>query len=208
MSPVPLNLTGESDARTFLHPHNPHPHTPKNANDLYRGEQRRVSLYKRLNNGAALKMTYLFSTMELFWLLILFLAVWMVGNSIGPWRFDPMPFPLLLFLWNIPQLPLLPLLAIGQSLLGRKQELMAQESFETTQKSFHDIEEIMTHLSKQDAELLRQSHDIAAILSHIELLVGTPGEDGEEGTHLVRAHRRVSGGKKKGSKKITSPLEN
>lgn len=46
---------------------------------------------------------------------------------------------------------------VGQGVLSRKQEIQADEQFATTQKSFHDIEQIMQHLDAQDKELLRQS---------------------------------------------------
>lgn len=55
------------------------------------------------------------------------------------------------------QLVLLPILSVGQNVLGRHQELQADEMFKTSQRSFHDIEEIMAHLSAQDAELLKQT---------------------------------------------------
>ena len=36
---------------------------------------------------------------------------------------------------------------VGQGLLGRQQELQAEEQFKTTITSYHDIEQIMEHLS-------------------------------------------------------------
>jgi hypothetical protein len=53
---------------------------------------------------------------------------------------------------------------VGQNVLGRKSELQADEAFNTTMKTYHDIEEIMQHLSAQDAELLKQSHMIIHML--------------------------------------------
>lgn len=148
--------------RLFLHV--PHPHKPRNINLVLAEERARyATAYTRFNEHAAVWTTRLFSTMEIFWLINLFMAIWMIGNSIGIWHFDPVPFPLLLFIINIPQLPLLPLLAIGQAVLSRKAELMAQEQFETTQKSFADIEQIMSHLDAQDAQILK-------IVEHIETL--------------------------------------
>jgi len=144
-----------------LYIHIPHLHTPRNPNSVHAEERSRSHLYRRFNDGAAVWTTRIFSTMELFWLLNLFLLTWMIGNSVGIWHFDPMPFPLLLFLWNIPQLPLLPLLAIGQSILGRKQEIMAEEQFNTTMKTYHDIEQVMLHLDAQDEKIL-------AILARLE----------------------------------------
>ncbi len=46
----------------------------------------------------------------------------------------------------------------------RKSELQADEAFKTTMKTYHDIEEIMQHLSAQDAELLKQTHMIIHLL--------------------------------------------
>ena len=42
--------------------------------------------------------------------------------------------------------------------------MQADEAFNTTMKTYHDIEEIMQHLSAQDAELLKQSHMIIHML--------------------------------------------
>ncbi len=53
---------------------------------------------------------------------------------------------------------------VGQGLLGRKQELQSEEQFNTTMKTYHDIEQITAHLSAQDDELLRQSHMIIHLL--------------------------------------------
>ena len=146
---------------TKLFIHIPHTHKPRNVNEVHEQERaKNANAYTRFNEKSAVWMTVLFSTMELFWAVDLFMAVWIIGNSIGLWHFDPLPFPLLLMIINIPQLPLLPLLAIGQKVLSRKQELQADEMFSTTQHSFHDIEQIMQHLSAQDEELLRQDTEL------------------------------------------------
>ena len=42
-------------------------------------------------------------------------------------------------------------------MLGRKSELQADEQFNTTMSSYKDIEQVMQHLSAQDAELLRHT---------------------------------------------------
>ena len=46
---------------------------------------------------------------------------------------------------------------VGQNVLGRKAELLADEQFHTTMSTYHDIEQIMQHLSAQDAELLHHT---------------------------------------------------
>lgn len=43
-------------------------------------------------------------------------------------------------------------------------ELQSDEQFRTTISTYHDIEQIMEHLSAQDAELLKQSHMIIHLL--------------------------------------------
>jgi uncharacterized protein YaaN involved in tellurite resistance len=53
---------------------------------------------------------------------------------------------------------------VGQGLLGRKQELQADEQFRTTMSTYHDIEGIMKHLVAQDAELLRHAHMLIHLL--------------------------------------------
>ncbi len=64
---------------------------------------------------------------------------------------------LLLTLASVPQLPLMIVIMVGQGLLGRQQELQSEEQFNTTEKTYHDIEQVMQHLSQQDAELLKQT---------------------------------------------------
>jgi uncharacterized membrane protein len=138
-----------------LYEHLRHPHVPRNINEVHRQERAaQANAYTLFNERAAVWLTLLFSTMELFWLIDLFMAVWIIGNSAGFWHFDPLPYPLLLMVINIPQLPLLPLLAIGQKVLSRKQELQADEAYQTTMRSFSDIEQIMNHLDKQDQVIL------------------------------------------------------
>jgi hypothetical protein len=61
------------------------------------------------------------------------------------------------------QLVALSVLAVGQQVLSKQGELMAEEAFHTTINSYHDIEQIMQHLCAQDAELLRH----AKMLEHL-----------------------------------------
>lgn len=46
----------------------------------------------------------------------------------------------------------------------RKSELQADEAFVTTQKTYHDLCEVMEHLSAQDTDLLKQTHMIIHLL--------------------------------------------
>ncbi|HVB24906.1 MAG TPA: hypothetical protein VNG51_23420 [Ktedonobacteraceae bacterium] len=67
------------------------------------------------------------------------------------------------------QLVLLPIIMVGQNVLGRKAELQSEEQYNTTINTYHDIEQIMEHLTAQDTELLKQTH----ILIHMLKASGT-----------------------------------
>ena len=62
------------------------------------------------------------------------------------------------------QLTLLPIIMVGQNVLGRKSEIQADEAFKTTQNSYHDIEQVMAHLSNQDKELLKHTKFLLHLL--------------------------------------------
>src|SRR6266446_6301123 len=62
------------------------------------------------------------------------------------------------------QLVALSVLAVGQQVLSKHGELMADEQFNTTMSTYHDIEQIMQHLSEQDAELLHQTKMLIQLL--------------------------------------------
>jgi hypothetical protein len=62
------------------------------------------------------------------------------------------------------QLVALSVLAVGQQVLGKHSELLADEQFNTTMSTYHDIEQIMQHLSEQDAELLHQTKMLIQLL--------------------------------------------
>jgi hypothetical protein len=53
---------------------------------------------------------------------------------------------------------------VGQNVLGRKSELQADEQFNTTMSSYNDIEQVIRHLSAQDAELLRHTRMLIHLL--------------------------------------------
>ena len=154
-----------------------HPHEPANVNDVHAKEQaRHANAYTRFNEKSAVWLTRIFQAMELFWFMNIFLVIWMAGNSTGIWHFDPMPFPLLLFIWNIPQLPLLPLLAISQRVQERRQKLQVDEEFLTTQKIYHDLRELVAHLAAQDTELIKQtqlSEQQTALLNQVISLLSS-----------------------------------
>jgi len=65
-------------------------------------------------------------------------------------RFDVVPaFALWLFISNMIQLFILPLIMIGQNLQGRHAELRVENDFEINLKSEKEIETILSELKKQ-----------------------------------------------------------
>jgi uncharacterized membrane protein len=89
---------------------------------------------------------------------------WLGWNTLAPKevRFDPFPaFVLWLFISNMIQIFLMPLIMIGQNLQGRHAEIRAESDFEVNVKAEREIEAILLHLERQRELLLK-------ILNHIE----------------------------------------
>jgi len=89
---------------------------------------------------------------------------WLGWNTLGPKesRFDPFPaFVLWLFLSNVLQIFLMPLIMIGQNLQGRHAEARAESDFDVNVKAEKEIETILLHLEQQNDLILK-------ILRHLE----------------------------------------
>ena len=105
----------------------------------------------------AVKVTRSVGTIGFFFILFLWTFTWLFWNIYGPieMRFDPAPaFVFWLFVSNIIQLLLLPLIMVGQNLEGKFAERRAQADFEINQKSEHEIEVVIAHLENQNELLL------------------------------------------------------
>ena len=115
----------------------------------------------------AVWMTERVGTMGFCLLLLVWTVVWLGWNTVAPnaLRFDPYPaFVLWLFLSNMIQICLMPLIMLGQILQGRHAEARAQSDFEVNKKAEREIETILRHLEHQSDLILK-------ILHHLE---GTP----------------------------------
>jgi uncharacterized membrane protein len=105
----------------------------------------------------ALNVTTAVGTMYAVYLFAVWMGGWMIWQHYAAHKFDPYPFAFLLFLGNIIQLLLMPLIMVGQNIQGKHSELRADEEYHTTMSSYQDIEAILKHLDAQDQELLRQT---------------------------------------------------
>src|SRR6266487_6198759 len=144
---------------TSLFQHNPFPHKPRNVNVQHKAEQEASGVNTRIAVG-------LRKTVGTMWTAYSFAVLAIVGLlAILGWL---PPLVALLVVWasqTFIQLVMLPILSVGQNVLGRHAELMAEEQFNTTTNTYHGIEEIMQHLSAQDAELLRQTKMLIHLLN-------------------------------------------
>lgn len=103
-------------------------------------------------------------TMGFFLIIFAWSLLWLGWNALASkeLRFDPYPgFVLWLFISNMIQILLLPLIMIGQNLQGRHSEARAEADFEVNTKAEREIEVILQHLENQN-DL------IAKILNHLE----------------------------------------
>lgn len=112
----------------------------------------------------ALWITIHVGSMGFFIIIFLWTIVWLSWNTLAPvkLRFDPYPaFVLWLFISNMIQIFLMPLIMVGQNLQSMHSELRAEQDFSINRKAETEIETILMHLENQD-ELMLQ------ILKHLE----------------------------------------
>jgi uncharacterized membrane protein len=96
-------------------------------------------------------------TMGFFIIIFVWTFSWLGWNMLAPkeMRFDPYPgFVLWLFMSNMIQLFLMPLLLIGQNLQGSHSEARAEADFEVNTRAELEIETILLHLENQNKLIL------------------------------------------------------
>jgi uncharacterized membrane protein len=95
-------------------------------------------------------------TMGFFIVVFSWTILWLGWNSIAPREllFDPFPaFVFWLFISNMIQLFLMPLIMVGQNLQGRHSEARSQADYETNIKAEREIMVIIQHLENQGIAL-------------------------------------------------------
>ncbi len=111
----------------------------------------------------ALLVTKSVGTIGFFFLLSIWTFGWLAWNLWAPveMRFDPAPaFVIWLFISNIIQLLLLPLVMVGQNLEGKFAEQRAESDYEVNKKSEFEIEVVIAHLENQNELLLEMMRKI------------------------------------------------
>ena len=137
-----------------LYEHIPHPHKPTNVALLHKQEQQEAGFNARF----AVTLTKATGTM---WAAYIFTVLALIGllgllNLLNTLTFLLATWVSQMFI----QLVMLPILSVGQNVLGRHAELQSNEMFQTTQKNYSDSEQMIIHLGEQDKELLKQTAEL------------------------------------------------
>jgi uncharacterized membrane protein len=144
-------------------------HNPPTLQELRHSRKvaRNIREETRVNFSAlerfALTVTRGVGTMGFFFVLFLWTFGWLLWNVLAPveLRFDPGPaFVIWLFLSNVLQLILLPLIMVGQNLEGKFAEKRAEADFEINKKAEHEIEVVIAHLENQNELILELARKI------------------------------------------------
>lgn len=124
--------------------------SPKNTNEIHK---KSLSPMEKL----ALVITQRVGTMGFFIIIFLWTVLWLGWNIVAPQslRFDPFPaFVLWLFISNLIQIHLMPLIMVGQNIQGKHAELRSEHDYETDTKAEKEIETILLHLENQQTVML------------------------------------------------------
>ena len=106
---------------------------------------------------AAVWITQHVGTMGFFLVIFIWTVLWLGWNTLAPknLQFDPpMGFILWLFISNLIQILLMPLIMVGQNIQGRYSDERSKSDFEVNQKAEHEIEVILRHLEYQNTLLI------------------------------------------------------
>jgi uncharacterized membrane protein len=106
---------------------------------------------------AAVFVTEKIGTMGFFLIVLVWTVSWLSWNVLAPpgLRFDPYPaFVLWLFISNMIQIFLMPLIMVGQNLQGRHAELRAESDYQINLKAETEVETILNHLEQQNQLML------------------------------------------------------
>lgn len=114
---------------------------------------------KRLTSldKAAVWITEHVGTMGFFLAILTWTVLWLGWNLLAPknLQFDPpMGFVFWLFISNLIQILLMPLIMVGQNIQGRYSDERSKSDFEINIKAEEEIEVILRHLEYQNALLI------------------------------------------------------
>lgn len=115
----------------------------------------------------ALWITDHVGTMGFFAVIFVWTVLWLGWNLLAPkeLQFDPpMGFVFWLFISNLIQIMLMPLIMVGQNIQGRRSEMRAEHDLNINIKAEKEIEVILEHLEYQNAMLMAMTEKLGVEL--------------------------------------------
>jgi uncharacterized membrane protein len=106
-------------------------------------------------------------TMSFFLIVLIWTVLWLGWNFLAPenLQFDPpMGFVFWLFISNLIQLLLMPLIMVGQNVQGQHSEMRAEHDLEVNVKAEQEIEIVLQHLEYQNAILIAMVEKLGVTL--------------------------------------------
>ena len=116
----------------------------KNTNHVYQNELKPTERF-------AIWITNRIGTIGFFLLIVVWTVLWLGWNILAPkgLRFDPYPaFVLWLFISNMIQIFLMPLLLVGQNLQGKRSEIRAENDYNVNLKAEKEIAALMSEVQE------------------------------------------------------------
>jgi uncharacterized membrane protein len=119
----------------------------------------------------ALQITNRVGSPGFFVLIFAWTVLWIGWNLLAPvnLRFDPpSSFVFWLFISNMIQIFLMPLIMIGQNLQGRHSELRAESDFQINIKAEKEVQEVLSLLRENSVRILELTERLALIESKLK----------------------------------------
>ena len=110
-------------------------------------------------------------TMGFFFIIFVWTVIWLNWNIFAPdsMKFDPYPaFVMWLFISNMVQIFLMPLIMVGQNLQGRHSEARAEADFEVNKIAEKEVETILQHLETQNENILKILHHLEGSAGQVQ----------------------------------------
>ncbi|HMS65804.1 MAG TPA: DUF1003 domain-containing protein [Ignavibacteria bacterium] len=128
----------------------------QNFNEVYKENQSKL-------NRIALWITNHVGSMGFFIIVFVWTIAWLGWNTLAPkdFRFDPYPgFVLWLFVSNVIQIFLMPLIMIGQNMQSDHSDARAENDFKINVKAEAEIETILENLESQNTLILQLMEEL------------------------------------------------
>ena len=142
--------------------------------DINKEQQEKLSPLNRL----AVWITTRVGTMGFFLCIFAWTVFWLSWNLLAPrsMRFDPaMGFVLYLFISNVIQILLMPLIMVGQNIQGAHADARAEHDLDVNVKAEKEIEVILEHLEYQNALLIQMMERLNVNVKQAIAQASNPG---------------------------------